>query len=85
MKALFLSKYRRLEIVDWSAPRLGLDEVMIRAGACGSCGSDVHGYNGPSVRPIPPLVMGHEAGGTLAELGSPGKPFSVGCHESTKI
>jgi L-iditol 2-dehydrogenase len=47
-----------------------MDEVLVRVAACGICGSDVHGYDGSSGRRIPPIVMGHEAAGTIAALGS---------------
>jgi L-iditol 2-dehydrogenase len=42
MKALLLSKYRSLEIADVPTPAAGAGEVLIRVGACGICGSDVH-------------------------------------------
>ncbi|HLW43363.1 MAG TPA: galactitol-1-phosphate 5-dehydrogenase, partial [Candidatus Acidoferrales bacterium] len=45
-------------------------EVLIRVGACGICGSDVHGYDGSSGRRIPPIVMGHEAAGRIAAVGT---------------
>jgi len=70
MKVLLLSEYRHLEITDAATPTLGSDEVLIRVAACGICGSDVHGYDGSSGRRIPPIVMGHEAAGTLAAIGS---------------
>lgn len=70
MKVLLLSEYRHLEITDAATPTLGGDEVLIRVAACGICGSDVHGYDGSSGRRIPPIVMGHEAAGTLAAIGS---------------
>ena len=69
MKALLLSKYRHLELTDLAVPEPGPDEVLIRVAACGICGSDVHGYDGSSGRRIPPIVMGHEAAGTIAEVG----------------
>lgn len=69
MKALLLSEYNRLEIADLPMPRPGPDEVLVRVEACGICGSDVHGYDGSSGRRIPPLVMGHEAAGTVAAVG----------------
>lgn len=50
-------------------PVAGAGEVLIRVGACGICGSDVHGYDGSSGRRIPPIVMGHEAAGRIAALG----------------
>jgi L-iditol 2-dehydrogenase len=70
MKALLLSEYGRLEMVEVPMPRPGPDEVLIRVKACGICGSDVHGYDGGSGRRIPPIVMGHEASGTIAALGA---------------
>jgi L-iditol 2-dehydrogenase len=70
MKALLLSQYRHLELTDVPIPTPGPDEVLIRVAACGICGSDVHGYDGSSGRRIPPIVMGHEAAGTIAALGA---------------
>jgi L-iditol 2-dehydrogenase len=70
MKALLLSEYGRLEMVEVPMPRPGDGEVLIRVEACGICGSDVHGYDGSSGRRIPPIVMGHEAAGTIAALGA---------------
>jgi L-iditol 2-dehydrogenase len=69
MKALLLSKYRELEIAEVPVPAVGAGEVLIRVGACGICGSDVHGYDGSSGRRIPPIVMGHEAAGRIAAVG----------------
>lgn len=70
MKALLLSQYRQLELTDLPIPDPAPDEVLIRVAACGICGSDVHGYDGSSGRRIPPIVMGHEAAGTVAKVGS---------------
>jgi L-iditol 2-dehydrogenase len=70
VKALLLSKYRQLEIAEVPAPAAGAGEVLIRVGACGICGSDVHGYDGSSGRRIPPIVMGHEAAGRIAAVGA---------------
>ena len=70
MKALLLSKYRSLEIAEVTTPAAGAGEVLIRVGACGICGSDVHGYDGSSGRRIPPIVMGHEAAGRIAAVGT---------------
>ena len=78
MKSLLLSAYNHLEIVDLPAPEPGPGEVLIRVAACGICGSDVHGYDGSSGRRIPPIVMGHEAAGTVAALGAGVAGYSVG-------
>jgi L-iditol 2-dehydrogenase len=70
MKTLLLTKYNHLEISDAAVPVPAANEVLIRVAACGICGSDVHGYDGSSGRRIPPIVMGHEAAGTIAALGN---------------
>jgi len=78
MKALLLSSYRHLELADVPTPVPGPGEVLIRVAACGICGSDVHGYDGSSGRRIPPLVMGHEAAGTVAAVDATVKDFTEG-------
>ncbi len=78
MKALLLSEYRHLEIADLPQPTPGPSEVLIEVAACGICGSDVHGFDGSSGRRIPPIVMGHEAAGTISAIGSAVTRFSVG-------
>jgi L-iditol 2-dehydrogenase len=70
MKSLLLREYGHLEIADLPRPDAGSGEVLVRVAACGICGSDVHGYDGSSGRRIPPLVMGHEAAGTVAAVGA---------------
>lgn len=70
MQALVLTEYRKLELADVPQPKLDAHDVLVRVAACGICGSDVHGYDGSSGRRVPPLIMGHEAAGTVAEVGS---------------
>jgi L-iditol 2-dehydrogenase len=69
MKALLLSAYKQLDMVDMPAPTPGEDELLIRIRACGICGSDVHGYDGSTGRRLPPIVMGHEAAGFVEAVG----------------
>jgi L-iditol 2-dehydrogenase len=78
MKSLLLSAYNHLEIADFPAPEPGPDEVLVRVEACGICGSDVHGYDGSSGRRIPPIVMGHEAAGTVAAVGAGVTGYAAG-------
>ncbi len=78
MKALLLSEYKNLQLVDVAMPAPAPDEVLMRVAACGICGSDVHGYDGASGRRIPPLVMGHEAAGVVAAVGSNVKDLREG-------
>jgi L-iditol 2-dehydrogenase len=78
MKSLLLSSYNHLEMAEMPVPAVGAGEVLVRVEACGICGSDVHGYDGGSGRRIPPIVMGHEAAGTVASVGSGVTGFAVG-------
>jgi L-iditol 2-dehydrogenase len=78
MKALVLKAYKQMEITDLPEPPIGPREVLIRVRACGICGSDVHGFDGSTGRRIPPIVMGHEAAGVVAQVGSEVDRFKAG-------
>jgi L-iditol 2-dehydrogenase len=78
MRALLLTEYNHLEVKDLPAPIPDADELLIQVSACGICGSDVHGYDGSTGRRIPPIVMGHEAAGTVVTVGSEVDNFKPG-------
>ena len=78
MNALLLKEYMQLEIADMPVPESGPGDVLIRVRACGICGSDVHGLDGSTGRRIPPIVMGHEASGIVASVGSEVRDFREG-------
>src|SRR3954449_462296 len=78
MQALVLTDYRKLELQDVDRPNIGPNDVLVRVAACGICGSDVHGYDGSSGRRVPPIIMGHEAAGTISEVGSAVDRVQVG-------
>lgn len=78
MQALLLSEYRKLELADVPLPSLAADEILLHVKACGICGSDVHGYDGSSGRRRPPIIMGHEAAGTIAAVGSAVTDWHIG-------
>jgi L-iditol 2-dehydrogenase len=78
MRALLLKEYKVLEITDMPEPAIGPDDVLVRVKACGICGSDVHGYDGSTGRRIPPVVMGHEASGVVAQIGKGVRRVRVG-------
>jgi L-iditol 2-dehydrogenase len=67
---LVLQEYNHFEYVDVPDPQIGPEGVLIRVKACGICGSDVHGMDGSTGRRIPPVIMGHEAAGVIAETGA---------------
>jgi L-iditol 2-dehydrogenase len=78
MNALLLTRYMQLELTDMPVPEIGPDDLLVRVKACGICGSDVHGFDGSTGRRVPPLVMGHEAAGVVAEAGAAVKDFRPG-------
>src|SRR3990167_7935620 len=59
------------------SPKRG--EVMVKLAACGVCHSDLSATNGPIALP-PPLVLGHEAGGEVVEVGDGVAGLAVGDH-----
>ena len=77
MRAMQLTEYKKLELVEVDKPEIGPKDVLVEIRACGICGSDVHGYDGSSGRRIPPLVMGHEAAGVIVAVGDEVTKFSV--------
>jgi L-iditol 2-dehydrogenase len=81
MNALVLIEYGRLEVRDAPTPVPAADEVLIRVKACGICGSDVHGMDGSTGRRKPPIVMGHEGAGLIAQLG----PRVAGWREGERV
>jgi L-iditol 2-dehydrogenase len=62
-----------LTVEDRPVPVPGPHEVLVRVGAVGICGSDVHYYEHGRIGPFvveAPMVIGHEAAGTVVDVGS---------------
>ena len=78
MKALVYEGPRQMRIHDYPECSPLSGEVKIKVAYCGICGSDLHGYTGASGRKIPPMVMGHEFSGVIAEIGEGVTQFKVG-------
>lgn len=78
MKALVLNQYKQLDFQEMPVPKPGPNEVLIRVQAVGICGSDVHGMDGSSGRRVPPIIMGHEASGIIADVGSDVREWATG-------
>lgn len=70
MKALVLKDYLKFNYEETPTPELGTGEALVAVKACGICGSDVHGMDGSTGRRRPPVIMGHEAAGVIAEVSS---------------
>lgn len=69
MRALVFDGPHQFHIDERPTPEPGNDEVRIRVGRVGICGSDLHGYTGESGRRVPGMVMGHEASGWIDTAG----------------
>ncbi len=69
MRALVLTDFHQLDLVDVERPEPGAGEVLLRICATGICGSDFHGFTGENGRRVPGQIMGHESSGRIAALG----------------
>jgi len=78
VKALLYTGPGCFEYTDFPDPQPGDDDVLVRVKACGICGSDVHGATGKTGRRLPPLIMGHEAAGTVEKTGPNVRTFQKG-------
>ena len=70
MRVLNYPEFDRLEVRDLDATPPRPDEVSVKVAACGLCGSELETFKNHSPRRQPPLVMGHEFCGVIAELGA---------------
>jgi threonine dehydrogenase-like Zn-dependent dehydrogenase len=77
MKALVYTKPNVLVCTDEPEPVPRNDEVLVRVDAVGICGSDMHAYHGHDSRRPPPLVLGHEAAGSIASGPNSGARVAV--------
>lgn len=82
MQALVLERTNHLAIREVDLPEpLGPHDVRVRIHTVGICGSDVHYYQHGRIGPFvvnAPMVLGHEASGTVAEVGSAVTTLTVG-------
>jgi 2-desacetyl-2-hydroxyethyl bacteriochlorophyllide A dehydrogenase len=78
MKAVMVNEPGALRVVDVPVPEPGPDDVVVRVGACGICGTDLHIIDGEFPPTIYPIVIGHEFGGEVTAVGENVKGFSVG-------
>ena len=67
MKALVYTGTQMSEIQNLDQPVAGEGQVLVDIAYCGICGSDMHAWHGQDERRIPPLVLGHEAVGTVRD------------------
>ncbi|GIV76225.1 NAD(P)-dependent alcohol dehydrogenase [Litorilinea aerophila] len=82
MKALVLEEKLKLSLRDIELDEpMGPHDVRIALHTVGICGSDVHYYTHGAIGPFvvrEPMILGHEASGTVIEVGSQVKHLQPG-------
>ena len=82
VRALVLERQNELKLRDIDLPQEpGRGEVKIKLHTVGVCGSDVHYYTHGRIGPFvvdQPMVLGHEAAGTVVALGEGVTHLKVG-------
>lgn len=73
-----------LRIEDVPCPQPGPDQALVKMGAAGICGSDMHYFRDGQIGKFKiqePLIPGHEASGVIASLG----PNVTGLEEGQRV
>jgi 6-hydroxycyclohex-1-ene-1-carbonyl-CoA dehydrogenase len=72
MKAAIFEKANEpLKVGEWKTPEPGPGDIVVKVAACGVCHTDLHYIDhGVPTFKKPPLILGHEASGTVAAIGS---------------
>ncbi len=78
MKVGMLESAGRIVVKDEPDVRPGPGEVLIRTAFAGVCGSDLHVFQGAHPFRKPPVILGHEVAGTIADLGAGVTGFTRG-------
>src|SRR5262245_1585664 len=69
----------KVELRDRAKPEITENDILMRVGAVGVCGSDLHQWhNTHSWKVNYPCVLGHEFGGTIVEVGKNVKNWKEG-------
>jgi len=74
MKAVVYHAPQVIRVDELADPTCGEDELLVKVDACAVCGTDLKTFNHGNPRITPPLTMGHEFTGVVAEVG----PKAVG-------
>jgi threonine dehydrogenase-like Zn-dependent dehydrogenase len=69
MKGIVWHGPEQMSVEEVPEPDIEPGTVVVRPTAAGICGSEIEGYLGRMGNRTPPLVMGHEFAGTVAEVG----------------
>lgn len=81
MKVAIMTDIAKVELTERDIPTPKADEVLVKVEYVGVCGSDLHYYEAGGIGANmvkPPFVLGHEAGGTVVEVGENVTHLKVG-------
>lgn len=81
MKTAVMTDIKKVRIEEREKPVPKEGEVLVKVEYVGICGSDLHYYESGRIGNFivePPFVLGHEAGGTVVEVGSGVTHLKVG-------
>lgn len=81
MKTAVMTGIGEVEIQRRPIPSPADNEVLVKVEYVGICGSDLHYYESGRIGNFivePPFVLGHEAGGTVVEVGQNVKDLKAG-------
>lgn len=81
MKTAVMTDILQVEIQQRPIPKPADNEVLVKIENVGICGSDLHYFESGRIGNFivkPPFVLGHEAGGTVVEVGKNVKNLVVG-------
>lgn len=81
MRASVLRRAGEVVVENRPVPVPAHDEVLVRVGSVGICGSDVHYFHEGRIGDFiveSPMVLGHEAGGTIVAVGADVDPARIG-------
>lgn len=68
--AVFHGNGNQLRIEEMPVPEPKAGEILLRVAACGLCHTDLHYLDhGVATFKTPPIILGHEAAGTVERLG----------------
>lgn len=81
MKAAVMVGPSKVEVQDVPEPKMKPEQIKVKIAYCGICGSELHAFQseyqtgiatfrGPQRPPEGPRIMGHEASGTIVEVGA---------------
>ena len=80
MKAARFYEKGKLVVEEVPVEKPEAHEVLIKVKYCGICGTDVHIFQGEkgSAEVDPPVILGHELSGDVAEIGEGVTKVKVG-------